>query len=247
MRTITLTTHSRPNYLEQTLQALSHCAGIERYRVTVFCDNSPVRGECVELVERFGFVPIESPRPPNAYVNTMRAISSAFDDGARYHLHLEEDTTPTRGALLWFEWAERFGSNPTVFSISGYHQKPSGKSCEYSLRPWFTPWGFATWADRWAQVESAATPQRVLRRKARRRPPIEGWDERLNRIRKEAGLKEIYPCVSRIQNIGAHGGLHVTSPEWHAENHHARKVSHDRVTDFVFKPEPQSETLASSA
>ena len=220
MRTISVTAHKRPNYLEQTLQALSQCAGIERYRVTVFCDESPVRGQCVELVEHFGFVPVESPGPPNVNLNTGSAISSAFDAGASYHLHLEEDTVPARGALLWFEWAERFGDDPTIFSVGGYHREPSGKSDEYAARYWFTPWGFATWADRWAKFKW-------------KRRPNSGWDVRLNQRRKRAGLKELYPCVSRIQNIGALEGLHVPSAEWHAEHHHAHEVSDELVTDFT--------------
>lgn len=228
-----MTAHKRPYYLEQTLEALSHCAGIERYRVTVFCDRSPVQGQCVELVERFGFVPVTPSQRPNASLNTTRAISSAFDAGASYSLHLEEDTVPARGALLWFEWAERFGEDPTVFSVSGYHQEPSGESHECSLRSWFTPWGFATWADRWATF--------------RGKPKRNGWDERLNKQRERAGLKEAYPCVSRIQNIGALEGLHVPSAQWHAENHHARAISHDRITDFTLRPEPPSESRSSSA
>ena len=34
------------------------------------------------------------------------------------------------------------------------------------------------------------------------------------------GQRMIYPRVSRIQNVGAVGGVHVPNPTWHAANHH---------------------------
>jgi hypothetical protein len=222
MRTISLTAHRRPHYLAQTLEALSDCVGIERYRVTVFCDSGHAKSrDCVRVVESAGFEPVLTRRRLGCAANTGRAIAAAFDAGAPYHLHLEEDTVPSRGALLWFEWAERLGTDASIFSVTGYNREPSGASHEWSTRTWFTPWGFATWADRW---EEEMRWRRHIRK---------GWDVRLNRIR--GNRCEAFPCISRVQNIGALGGAHVPSAEWHAEHHAAREVTDDLTETFVLR------------
>jgi hypothetical protein len=223
MRTISVIAHKRPGYLAQVLEALTLCAGIERYRVHVFCDRNPRRHQCAEVASRFGFTPVVHRRRLGCDRNTAHAIDHAFSDlGASYHLHLEDDTVPARGALLWFEWAERFATDPSVLTVSGYHREPSGTESEYERRPWLTPWGFATWADRWERVRWSA-------------PKARGWDIALNSVREQEGLVEVHPCVSRIQNIGAEDALHVPSPAWHAEHHHAREVADELVTDFSLK------------
>ena len=58
-----------------------------------------------------------------------------------------------------------------------------------------------------------------------------GWDIRLNEVIRGERY-EIVPCVSRTQNIGALGGVHVPSPEWHAEHHVARAVTDEQVRVF---------------
>ena len=44
----------------------------------------------------------------------------------------------------------------------------------------------------------------------------------LNNELAKRGLKEVYPLLSRSQNIGAKGGVHVPSVEWHRKNHHTQ-------------------------
>lgn len=222
-RTLTLTAHRRPRYFAQTLEALSQCVGIERYQVTVFCDPGRWKERresqrCVDMARRAGAAVVVHETRIGADANTGQAVASAFAAGASYHVHLEEDTVPMRGALLWFEWAERLGADPNVFSVTGYNRHPMGKADEWSERPWFHPWGFSTWADRWQEVRWEG-------------PVAEGWDVRLNRLRGDR--LEAFPCVSRIQNIGALGGMHVPSAEWHAEHHAAREVTNAVVRDYV--------------
>jgi hypothetical protein len=241
MRTISVTAHKRPYYLERVLDGLAHCAGIERYEVTVWCDPSPRQPECAEVVKRFGFTPVVIEERPlrrrllrrkkaarqriesdNADRNTARALTHAFGElHSPYHLHLEDDTVPAPGALLWFEWAERFKSDPSILTVSGYHHTPDGEPDEYAVRAWFTPWGFATWKDRWEKIRWIGL--------------CGGWDTFINRQRAKESLSEAHPCVSRIQNIGALDGLNVRSAEWHAEHHHARKIADELVTDFELR------------
>lgn len=225
MRTISLTAHRRTQYLDQTLRALSRCIGIEKYDVRVFCDWTPKsrrRAEVASIVKRYGFTPVANDRPLGCAANTGFAIGSAFDAGARYHIHMEEDTVPCRGALLWFEWAERLGDDERFFTVSGYNRVPSGSVSDCEARAWFHPWGFAMWADRWERV-------------AWRGSVLEGWDVRLNKVRGDR--LEAFPSVSRMQNIGVHG-LHTPSPRWHAQHHRARATTDDLVSAFEFRATP---------
>ena len=46
-----------------------------------------------------------------------------------------------------------------------------------------------------------------------------GWDINMSKnLRKDR--YEIYPEISRIQNIGAKNGIHVCNEEWHLKNHY---------------------------
>ena len=146
-------------------------------------------------------------------VGCNRAIFGGFAFGfqqlkADYHLHLEDDTVPCRDALRWFAWArDRYREDPLVMSVSGYHRLGNGNRTQSTLRRWFTPWGWATWADRWAGIaphwHHDSGPS---------------WDVVLNHAIRGDRL-EAHPTVSRIQNIGGEKGTHVPSAEWHAENH----------------------------
>jgi len=233
MRTISLTAHRRPEYLGRVLQALSRCAGIERYHVRIFCDPTKRKREqracveqaCVEQADRYGFDCVVNERQLGVDGNTGKAVRWGFEAGSSYHVHMEDDTLPSRGTLLWFEWAEHLGSNADFFSVSGYERMPSGSVFEYGARPWFHPWGFATWADRWEQV---AWRGALL--------PGTGWDTRLNKLRGER--LEAFPRVSRMQNIGESKGVHVRSSAWHREHHHAFATTDDLVSAFEFRATP---------
>jgi hypothetical protein len=52
------------------------------------------------------------------------------------------------------------------------------------------------------------------------------WDVIVNHALR-AGRYEVFPTVSRIQNIGAEQGTHVPSAEWHAANHHVAETADD--------------------
>jgi hypothetical protein len=52
------------------------------------------------------------------------------------------------------------------------------------------------------------------------------WDVIVNHALR-AGRYEVFPAVSRIQNIGAERGTHVPSAEWHAAHHHVAETADD--------------------
>ena len=48
-----------------------------------------------------------------------------------------------------------------------------------------------------------------------------------------AGRYEVFPTVSRIQNIGAERGTHVPSAAWHTENHRVAVTADDIAGEAV--------------
>jgi len=79
----------------------------------------------------------------------------------------------------------------------------------------FTPWGWATWRDRWQQLTAGWSRDEAI-----------SWDVVINHALR-AGRYEAFPTVSRIQNIGAENGVHVPSAEWHAAHHHVPETADD--------------------
>jgi hypothetical protein len=146
---------------------------------------------------------------------TMFVLSNALENGAGYHLHVEEDIVLTRDALLWFEWAERFRSDPVVHSVTGYNREKSGELYEARTRVWFHPWSFAMWSDRWPDLK---WPQ-----------VLTTWDVKVGDTYLKNAYREVHPLVSRAQNIGAKEGLCVPSFAWHRKNQHVPQTAEDAL------------------
>jgi hypothetical protein len=136
-----------------------------------------------------------------------------------FHIHLEDDTVPSVDCLRWFEWAAR-NAPATILTISGYNQH-GGDACPntFGIRNWFTPWGWGTWRERFSQHLAPGWDSSF-------------WDGGVQRVRERLGMFEMYPRVSRIQNIGAEGGTFCPGPEFHKENQHATRVATDKETKW---------------
>ena len=213
---VTVSAYNRPAYLRRTLEALIRCDGVDRARITVIIDASEHTDEQVDLCRQLGLH--HGTLSPRAGCNA--AIRAAFVYGfmgdADYHVHLEDDTVPCRDALRWFAWArDRYRDDPAVLNVSGYQRISNGHVSHSGLRRWFTPWGWATWRDRWQQLAAGWSPYEAI-----------SWDGVVNHALR-AGRYEAFPTVSRIQNIGAEHGVHVPSAEWHAANHHVPETADD--------------------
>lgn len=194
----------------------------------VFCDRSDRTSECVALAEKHGFGHLAWPERIGGNANAGEALAWAFDIGAAYTVFLEDDIVPMRDMLLWFEWAERFRSDPKVFTVTGYNQCPDGAIDEHRFQEWFHAWGFATWRDRWEEFRWTEKEPFPNTDAEGRHQDADAYLQQIRKSRVEA-----YPCISRVQNIGAIDGWHVNSPDWHAEHHRSRETSGDaRVEEF---------------
>ena len=214
---ITVSGYNRPEYLGQTLAALRACEGIDSCRVAVLLDPSDETVHCAALAARYGFECFTYSQRVGCNNAIRYALAYGFEQmGGEFHLHLEDDTVPTGDALRWFAWArDAYREHARVMNVSGYQRVSNGRPHECGARRWFTPWGWGVWRDRWqglaaGWVENDAT----------------SWDVVVNHILR-AGRHEVFPTVSRIQNIGAERGTHVPNAEWHTANHRVAVTADD--------------------
>ena len=201
MHTVTLTLCRRPEYTRRTIAALKACTGINDYEVGVFVDR-----QCEATL---AVVHDMIPASWHLVVSQGRwgcnvAIRNALRWGfalSEFHVHLEDDTLPAKDFLSFCRWASQCGVDPSVLSVTGYARDNEPADVAHR-RDWFSCWGWGTWRDRWEQLDAVWAPD----------GPV-AWDTNVhNRCRN--GRVEIAPGLSRIQNIGEHGGQHNSPAIW---------------------------------
>lgn len=219
VRTLTMTLFNRPQYLRKVLAALSQCVGVERYHIIFCIEPGCPEVEALARGVRFAATRIVvNPEVLSCPVNVFQALSLAFLD-TDYNIHLEDDLLLAKDALLFFEYCrERYAGDPRVLSVTAYNHQPSPSSHWHRLafRPWYTPWAWATWRDRFEGLKDQWDFSYQHG----------NWDHNINsRLRGER--MEVYPILARAQNIGLEG-VHVPSAEWgrvfHYNEHWAGKV-----------------------
>jgi hypothetical protein len=224
---ITISGYDRPDYLDQVCHGVSRCIGVSSCRVAVLLDPCDETERSKEIAAKYGYESLAYTEHAGCNDSIYTCMRYGFEVmQSEFHLHFEDDTVPTRDALLWFSWArDKYRHDPAVFTVSGYQQKSSGDATTCGTRRWFTPWGWGTWIDRWLEMAPQWTGK-----------DGPSWDIIVNNhIR---GTRwEAFPTVSRIQNIGAEKGTHVSGPEWHAKYHHVPVTADDLggvpVRDFT--------------
>lgn len=231
MKTLTISLYNREEYTKRLLDSLNECYGLDDYNITICCEPG---FKAIEEMAK-GFRPnqtevIVNSRRYGCNTNIYQCLAIGFSKND-YHIHFEDDTIPGKDCLKYFEWAkEQYRNNSRVFTISGYvnsnnkteHYYPINKKINTVFyRQWFTPWGWATWKDRFSEMKSAWDFQGVNG----------SWDATINHeVRRDR--YEIVPTVSRIQNIGADMGTHVPNKEWH-EIHHYNDYWIEKLNNYT--------------
>jgi hypothetical protein len=225
---ITVSGYNRPHYLDRTLTAVKRMIGFSSSKVMVIldpCDKTPL---CQEVCKSHGIEFAALSQHAGCNDAVFASMQYGFSMGDDFHLHLEDDTVPTRDALLWFSWArDQYRHDKSIFTVTGYQRESNGNLGECGLRRWFTPWGWGTWADRWHEMSAAWSHGKAST----------SWDVHLTTMVRGTRW-EAFPTVSRIQNIGAENGTHVPSAEWHSVHHHVKVTADDidgSVRDFAEK------------
>jgi len=212
---VVMTLCSRPAYTRKVLDALARCDDVDRFPIALLCE--PVCDEVISIASEFTRLPhvhafaMVGTQRVGCNVNTYSALAYGFDHHSRV-IALEDDTVPGRDFLRFMDWGlTAYRMDERVLTVCGYQKTPPsevGYRNAVVREAWFTPWGWGTWRDRWESIRDAwPRDDREI-----------SWDTVIDKLTRR-GRHEVRPMLARIQNVGAEGGAHVPSAEWHAEHH----------------------------
>jgi hypothetical protein len=172
--------------------------------------------------------------------NTHKVLKLGFDTGANFVIHLEDDTIPSRDYLRYMEFAEKsFRDNPEIFVIVGWNRRlEANLPEEYNLigkrksPVTFQAWG--TWKYIWDEIKdewfgiswkpdykhpdnAQLVPEGEEFMRLIIKNPFGSWGYPMLKYFSKGRL-EVFPYISRCQNIGDVKGCFNSSPQWHKEN-----------------------------
>jgi hypothetical protein len=175
---------------------------------------------------------------------TKRCFKSAFDIlKTDYMIHLEDDTVPGKDFLEYMMTKGKENINrEDVFSISAYNRNtiypdliPNTNQASLE-RQKFTCWGWGIWKRIWDEMKedffgivwtkeastleaSTDIPNGKKFLDYVHKTDAGSWAWPMNKYWRGERV-EIYPVISRVQNIGKEKGLFNRGGDWHNSNHH---------------------------
>jgi ADP-heptose:LPS heptosyltransferase len=210
---ITMVLFNRPDYTKQVLAALKQCSGIKDYLILLHIE--PGNKRVVELARSIDFAQFHitlNRKRLGIGRNTYLAWQHGFSK-ADFLIHLEDDTVPAPDCLRYMEYCrEAYCDNHSIFSISAYNQSYCHPSQYYHLsrRSTYTCWIVGIWRNRWNWIKHNWNPD------------PNRYGEYMAKHLAKFDLYEVYPLLSRTQNVGAQHGVHVSSPSWHQKHQHTK-------------------------
>ena len=216
MKVITMTAYRRPQYTREVLDALAQCDGISDW--VLLPNVEPGNAEVIAAFRDFHSCEcrlVVNERRLGLNRNTLAALMRAFHLKSDHIVHLEDDTVPSPDALRYFEWGinhlVEHDPKHTILLVSGYNKPKSEPTPEQShlcdTRPIWTPWGWGV--DRKRLVW-------LMTNWCTRNPKCFTCNFRSQYQRTR---KELFPVLSRIQNIGYELGENSRTAEWYRANH----------------------------
>lgn len=236
--------YNRPEHTIQTIQALAKNSLAQKTDLVIFSDASKGASDRQSVTEVRAFI---STVPASGSFRSVRiyeaesnrglagsviaGVTRVIDETGRV-IVLEDDHVTTPDFLTFMNDAlVRYESDQRVWSISGYCP-PITLPADYLRSVFFTyrgsSWGYATWKDRWDQVDWTVNDYHSFRRNwtARKRfnrggrdmaqmldrqmeGAIDSWAIRWCYAQSKLDALTVYPVRSLVQNIGLDGsGTH---------------------------------------
>lgn len=173
---IALFTYNRPDHLRRTIASISATPRAATSNLFVFSDG-PRCDEDIPLVaevrrilrEMNGFHRVEISESPHNKGLAASVIAGVSDVLSHYDqvVVFEDDLEMAPITLDYFNEAlSIYRHHPAIFSISGYTPPiaiPSHYPHRVFLLPRCSSWGWATWRDRWKQVDWEVHDRHLLR------------------------------------------------------------------------------------
>jgi len=178
------------------LDHLAKCDGVEDYKV--ICCVEPVNSIIPDLIESHPLNTelVVNDRLLGLWSNKKKALSLGFGE-SDYVIHVEDDILLSKDSLSMFESCYNLKDDETIFTVCAFGPRklpewefpdgilPDNMKLQISKTPWYTPWGWATWEDRWNSFKDE----------------WDGHDQVLNHeIRGDRC--EAFPTLSRVKSVG---------------------------------------------
>jgi hypothetical protein len=242
MPILTLKTWNRPELLDKCLHNLLHCRGIENYYILVSVDNAENNNETYQVFDKYfwlfkdlNMVCMLHTEKLGCAGNTKWCLNNSFLNNETHTIHLEDDVLVSPNYLEYMEWAaDQLLKDNTIFAASPFIRechRPFIRSNPNTacLRNWFEPGGgFVITRKRYDEIDENGGVFGVDYIDDEGRHPMCFGDKWLNHIHRNDmgswgwvfgkyfanGRPTLYPCISRVRNIGALG-LHTKTSEFH--------------------------------
>jgi hypothetical protein len=236
--------YNRPDHLRKTLEHLAQADGASDSHLWIFCDGPKPGADasCIEAVrvqacrdvwnEYFASVRIETSELNKGLARSIIDGVSAVLKTASRVIVIEDDLLVAQDFLLFMNDCLAFyKDDEKVGSITGFSplaEPPSDYTKDIMALPRNCSHGWATWADRWHDVDwNVVDAVRLWREPALRRRfnavgndrvdrlhrqlagTIDSWSIRFGLWQTLNGRHTIYPLHNRVHNIGFDGtGIH---------------------------------------
>ena len=241
---IVLFAYNRPEHLRKTLEFLARAEGAIHSELWIFCDGPKGEAdsaltEAVRAVARdpkcsnwFRATHIETSETNKGLAGSIIGGVTKVMETADRAIVVEDDLLVAPDFVSFMNnCLDYYADDQGVGSITGFSplkQPPNGYLHDVMAVPRNSSQGWATWTDRWIEVDWEAKDanriwnERALRhqlnsagsdRADRLRRQLEGkidsWSIRFGLFQTVTGRVTIYPARNRVQNIGYDGsGVH---------------------------------------
>jgi hypothetical protein len=202
---VAFTVNDRPGYLAETLESWSRVRGIEKAHLIFRAEpgHPGVLAVCRDVSFAAEVTVTINPRRLGPGGNPWRAIEAGFATGTGYVILAEDDTPVSDDILEYLDWARReYAADPSVLVACAFqhHRRPGGPAGALLL-PCFYSQVFGVWRDRW-ETELRDDWDFDYR--------YRGYDWNLrDRFMQARDFRAVFPCESRSQVSGEHGGTHL--------------------------------------
>ena len=220
-----MTLYRRPEYTRRVLDNLLRCSGIEKYKIIIFVE--PGNRHVIDMANTFNFKNKEV-HLNKSILGCNRNILNSIDYGmsiSDYNIHIEDDILPGRDMLKYFEFCDfKYRYKEEIMTVCAYHKGKYEENYKDKIfkNKWFTPWGWATWKDRWEELKKK-WDYKI------------SWDVHLNNVVRQ-NRYEIRPFIARTQNIGQYHGEHVSSEMYlkeHFNQFWINSINSENINNFI--------------
>lgn len=266
VKVITIKNWRRPDLYEKCLNSLAQCDGIEEYTIINCVDPQGKYPKFFERIDRTHPINRKT-LPIITHVaktllgcagNTRKAFQLGFAEKTDFVIHVEDDMILARDFLRYMEWAnERFHEDPDIFVAVGWNRRTEMITEERFMKqlpmtgvrlPLKTYQAFGLWRRIWDEVkdgwfgihwafdEPKVVPEGDEFLKFIKKSDDGSWGWPMLKYWRR-GRYEVYPYISRCQNIGDTRGRFNWTPQWHYQHVHTRIFAEDKVPTEEYRVE----------